>query len=416
VIVAVIVAAGVIGGGGGSGAQGARPAASPASIPVARIERRVERLRGLRFERPLHVTFAPPAKARKIYDTATRSERLRRRELIDEEEMKLLGLLEPGQDLHRYLDAIGSEQVLGFYDDHSKRLVVVTGRSGSRSLQEITLAHELVHALEDQHFHVRSRGTPSDDRASAETALAEGTATALMVDYADHYMGLGAALDAFAGLGGDKTKLPPFIEDLLLFPYEQGATFVNTFRGANGGWRAIDKIIRFRRPRSTEQVIHPDKYVRGEAPAAVPAARVGPLLRGWTKLDRTGIGELDLRLLFEHVGGTKDRAAAAGWGGGALELWRKRGRGPCPAPCVARDAAVMTLVWDTPLDREQGEAALRSVFEHGLSGKRLALGQGTGLWSSRGGAIAMRAGGRRTDVAFAPAPSLAAKLLAPRRT
>jgi hypothetical protein len=416
VIVLVIAGAAVIGGGeeskSGSAGSGAADAASAGRhVRVAPIERRVERLRGLRFRRPLKITFAPPSRAQALLHAASEAEYGRRDQLIDEEDLKLLGLLDPAAHLDRYLRAIEREQVLGFYDERSKRLVVVTGKTANRSLQEITLAHELVHALEDQNYGVRTKSGLNDDRALAESALFEGTATALMTDYATRYMNLGDALGLLDVTGAD-TKLPPFLEDQLLFPYVQGEQFVNAFR-LRGSWRAVNKVIAFRRPRSSEQVMHPAKYAVGEAPVAVASPRgVGRTLGdGWRRLRTTEIGELDLKLLFDHVGGVKDEQAAAGWGGGRFELWRKTGKGSCSAPCVSRDAAVISLAWDARADRVEGEAAFQRVFERGLKGRRLASGAGVGLWSSRGGAIGMRGVGKRTMVVLAPSSALVARIL-----
>jgi hypothetical protein len=409
VIVVVIAIAAVIGGGDDGESQPARakaPAGRPARIDVAKIERRVERMRGLRFRRPLSITFASPQRAQAIIGEVTKAEYPRRDMLVDEEELKLLGLLPPSANLERYLRAIDAEQVLGFYDDRgSKRLVVVREASAGRALQEITLAHELTHALEDQHFGIASPEGLSDDRELAEASLFEGTATALMIDYATKYFSPDDALEALGDVGDEETKLPPFIEDLLAFPYDQGERFVNSLR-IGKSWRAVDKVIRFRRPQTSEQVIHLDKYATDEKPSPVTLPDAGRTLgSGWKRLEKSTLGEVDLRLLFEHVGhvrAAKSEEAEAGWGGGSFELWRRSQNGSCPSPCVARDAAVLALAWDSRRDRRQAADAFRRVFERGLEGRRLAARGGVGLWSSRGGAIGMTTRGRETRVAFAP--------------
>ena len=94
-----------------------------------------------------------------------------------------------------------------------------------------------------------------DDAALAASALAEGTATALMVDYAIRYMDIRDVL-ALASQS-ESESLPPFLEKLLLFPYLEGEKFVNDFRGERKSWKPIDAIYRFRRPRSAEQILHP---------------------------------------------------------------------------------------------------------------------------------------------------------------
>jgi hypothetical protein len=415
----VLLAAALIGDGGDGGearrsGESARASEAPKKLNVRRIARRVERLRGLRFRRQLEVTLATPARTSSLLRRAADVSYSVREQLVDEEALKLLGLIEPSTDLREALRGIVAEQVAGFYDLRSRRLVVRKGPSDSTGLQEITLAHELVHALEDQHFGVRGKSGLSDDAALAETALFEGTATALMTDYADRFLDLGELVGVVESVSGTETKLPKFIERTLLFPYEEGAKFITTFR-ERGNWRAVDQVLRLRHPSSTEQVLHPEKYAVDEKPVKV---RVGEatrrLGRGWRRLDATTVGELDLRLLFRQVGGlSRPAPPAAGWGGGRFELWRRgdAGGSSCNAPCIAQDVGLLRLAWDSVPDRDEGQAALRRVFEHGLEGKRLRSSATVGLWSSRGGAIGLVGRGLMTSVVFAPSASIAARLL-----
>lgn len=378
---------------------------------VARVARRVERLRGLRFERPVRPRFVDREEALEYVQRVSRSEYPDAERRIDEEGLKLLGLLDRPTDLRKALARVDQEQLLGFYDDKSKRLVVIRDPGVTRPLLEITLAHELVHALEDQRFGLRgSEGVP-DDSALAEAALAEGTATAVMVDYADRHLSLGETLElAQLPQGG---QLPPYLERLLLFPYLEGERFISTFRGERGGWKAVNSIYRFRRPRSSEQILHPRRYAVGERPGTVRAFAVGDALgTRWRRLRATALGEYDLRLLIDLGGGTRPVAGAEGWAGGCYELWR---RGPldddCAAPCVARDVALVRVRWDTARDRVEAEREFARVWEKGLEGRRLAMRAGVGAWSSRGGSIVMRGRGRETIVVLAPDAALAARLL-----
>jgi hypothetical protein len=234
-----------------------------------------------------------------------------------------------------------------------------------------------------------------------------------MTDYAGRYLKPADLLAVLENVSGTETKLPKFIERALLFPYIEGEKFVTTFR-EGGSWRAIDKVFELRHPSSTEQIMHPEKYAIDERPVRV---RVEDLTRrlgnDWVRLDSSTVGEFDIRLLFRQVGRVKGVAGAAGWGGGRFELWRHRTSGAprCPAPCVQRDVGVLRIAWDTPTDRSDGDNALRRVFERSLKGKAIARKAGVDLWSSRGGAIAMRSRGRQSTVVFAPSATLAARLL-----
>ncbi len=241
------------------------PAARLTSKDVERIAHRVERLRGLRFTKPVRPLFLDRDEAVELLERAGRAEYPRRDQLIDEETAKLLGLLEPKDSLSQVLDRIDQEQVLGFYDDRSKRLVVIRDAGVSRPLLELTLAHELVHALEDQRFGLDVGEGVRDDEVLAEASLAEGTATALMADYAAAHLGLADVL-SIADAAQD-AGLPEFIERQLLFPYLAGEEFVSVLRGESGGWDAVDSVYRYRRPRTSEQVIHPRKFAAGERAA-----------------------------------------------------------------------------------------------------------------------------------------------------
>jgi hypothetical protein len=381
------------------------PAARLTSKDVERIAHRVERLRGLRFTKPVRPLFIDRAEGVELLERAGRVEYPRRDQLIDEETAKLLGLLEPEDSLSQVLDRVDQEQVLGFYDDRSKRLVVIRDAGVSRPLLELTLAHELVHALEDQRFGLDVGEGVRDDEVLAEASLAEGTATALMTDYAAAHFGLADVLSV-ADVAQD-AGLPQFIERQLLFPYLAGEEFVSVLRGESGDWEAVDSVYRFRRPRTSEQVIHPRKFAVGEgaAPVTVPDLR----REGWNRLRRSSLGEFDIQMLLALNGARRPAEAAAGWGGGRFELWRRSSPG-CRTPCVRADLAWLRLRWDTAADQAVAEIALGEAFEKGLRARL----EGAGTWTSRGGAIALGLRGRETTIVFAPDKRLAAEALAAR--
>ena len=86
-----------------------------------------------------------------------------KRRAADEEILTLLGLLPEESDVRELAGTIFGEEVAGFYDDHTKEMTLVEGASGGTA-GEITLAHELTHALEDQHFDL-DRGVGPRRRA-----------------------------------------------------------------------------------------------------------------------------------------------------------------------------------------------------------------------------------------------------------
>jgi len=432
----LLLAAGFgLGGGGGQGAARARPA-QPASGPasparasatppaadparrVALIAVRVQAIRGLRFRHRLLPRRVSAAQARQEgladFDRSSAPARLH----AQEELLELLGLVPPGTNLRRLQAAVFGEQVAGFYDPRLKRLSIVQGVGGSGAgvgaLDDITLAHELNHGLEDQRFGIHDTSTGADDSSSAYTALVEGTATEVMTRYALRYVSSGQSLSGALGVLAQQQhtmKLPPYFEASLLFPYEAGQRFVESLYGFAHGWRLVNLALRYQPPLSTEQVLHPEKWLRIENPVPVRLAVGARLGRGWHRLTAGELGEWDTGQLLLRAGASPlvARAAAAGWGGARYELWRHGSGGAvagCSAPCRRRDALVVSWAWDTPHDAREFDAALPALLARGLH----ARGGGGSSWHLSGGAAAVSRRSQSTTLAFAPTRRLAAVL------
>ncbi len=219
-----------------------------------------------------------------------------------------LGLFEPGLDYQELMLDLLTEQIAGFYDQSSQELYIMEGLPAS--LQEPTMAHEIFHALQDQHFDIGrllapDQVTDNDDFTLARMALIEGDATVLMIDYelyghgilprgddvsiAD-MPGLAAMLmelntaemsavdqladdDAIDLGGGDAVpsltdsvlgSAPPIIRDALLFPYIEGMRFVLRAR-AGRSWEDFDAIYDDA-PLTTSQIFNPESYFDGPEP------------------------------------------------------------------------------------------------------------------------------------------------------
>ena len=199
-------------------------------------------------------------------------------------------------DLRDASASVFGEQVAGYYDPRSRRLRVVSGASTSgRVLNELVLAHELTHALEDQRLGLdQERLSTNDDRALAYLSLVEGSATDVMYDYGARYFSgeelLGGVLgSAFQGTGG----LPPFVTAQLVFPYQRGLEFVQRLVQVGGGKPAlVDAAHRSHPPVSSEQILHPDKYLRFEAPERVELDAGTVLGGGWRRVVARGHGRV----------------------------------------------------------------------------------------------------------------------------
>src|SRR4051812_14556282 len=190
------VVAVALGGESDSPAGGHSAGAGAVVREVATIARRDEQIRGLRFKhvpRPLLVT---PAETRRESLAQLDRDYPAARRRTDEDLLELMGLVPAGTDLRSVEGDVSGGEVAGYYDTKRKRLAVVNGPAAdNRVVAEITLSHELTHALEDQRFGVRDL-TPSgaDDGATAYTALVEGTATTVMDEYTRRFIPPGSAL------------------------------------------------------------------------------------------------------------------------------------------------------------------------------------------------------------------------------
>jgi hypothetical protein len=373
---------------------------------VGEIAERVEEVRGLEFKRPPRLEFLTPAAVRRL--SAKELARVPSEDIDGAEEtLKLLGLIRPEDDLRELVNTLIADETAGFYVPRTDRLVLVRGAVGGGILAEIALAHELVHALEDQHFDLETDELSGlGDRSTARSALNEGTATVAMVEYAVKHLGLEGRremlLDEIARVSGLDvgSDLPPYLKRVAVFPYTAGTPYVDRIV-ERGGWVAVDRLIESGAPQSTEQVIHE----RDEPPLRPPALASRPHEGAWRRVDGGQLGELDTEeLLRVGVRGALAERAAEGWGSGRYELWRN---GPlrdpgCAAPCRRRDLFTAGWRMDSPREAEELDSALRGYLAAGLDARR--SGQG---WLLEGGAAAVERNGDRVALAFAPTPALA---------
>jgi hypothetical protein len=361
-MIAALFGVGVV-TGEGSDPEGSDPPAEPSegSDPsIDRVARRLERIRELEFERIPPVQTVSADEAREEGLAQLDDDYPPKQRAADEQVLILLGLLPEGSDIRELAGTIFGEEVAGYYDDEKKEMTLVEG-SGAGDEGEITLAHELTHALEDQHFGLELAEGAVDDETTAHAALVEGTATVAMLDYTARHLTGGvvdrdqilAQLQA-TDLFESESDLPPYLQHSLLFPYSAGARFVDEI----GTWGPANRALRGPGPVSTEQILHPEKYRAREKPLPVKIpAPAGP---GWEKASSGTIGEFDTaELIRSSDSQVRAERAAAGWGGGRYALWRKGG------------SSVLTLAWrwDTRRDAAEFASALPRYIERTLDGR-----------------------------------------------
>jgi hypothetical protein len=286
-----------------------------------------------------------------------------------------LGMLQPDEDLRAlYLSLLGS-QIAGFYNSETQVMNVIPllGDDPGESLsftEEIIFVHEYIHALQDQHFGLSFIDdeifTNNPDRVIAALGLVEGDATLVMNAYAISVAETNplAALSLLVeGAASGTLTLPPGIPQSLtrelLFPYEGGLTFVQALYD-NGGWEAVNAAFDAL-PQTSEQVLHPEKYLDGELGLEITTAALN-VNDSWREVWVTAIGEYYLReLLFSaDVAQADVNRAAAGWDGDQVRIYVND---------AGMTALSLTIAWDTTDDRDEfaqiyGEA----VFGTALNG------------------------------------------------
>lgn len=308
-----------------------------------------------------------------------------------------LGMLDEPIDLAGALrDAMLSQA--GAYYDPADEVFYYLMTGLPTILMNTIAAHELVHALQDQHFDLDAlmadaMGDPdaavrNDDRASAMQFLVEGDATLTMTlhqfllmkaepGFADVAgtirMQAGMSLDGFiaqsqsmgALLGEDSPltaameamdAIPRYILEPLMGAYVKGALFCLEVAQA-GGWEALDAVYADL-PVSTEQVLHPARYIAEErdmpTPMALPELAA---LRGHELLDGATHGELFLRVLLANLGLDDDtvRHAADGWDGDVYHAYDVDGD----------TLIVLATTWDSAADAYEFQEA----YAEGLASK-----------------------------------------------
>jgi hypothetical protein len=312
------------------GAAAAHP--SPAAREnrlIARMLPRVMKARGLDAKRPVPgvlldrdalIARVKEHVARELPPEAIRNEGLA---------LQLFGFVPTEFDYEAAQYRLLEDQLAGYYEPSDGTMYMASDLGDQEA--EATLAHELVHALQDERWNLESRSkyvAGDGDRSEAVSALAEGDATSAMFDVLIARAGQGGGTktaldvpdDVFAdqirdAMGqGPGASAPHVMRTSLAAPYIYGTLFVHALR-RHGGWAAVDGAWD-NPPATTEQILHPDKWLSREAPIAVPVPPFAALGADWKVADEDSEGELGTRLAFEEwMDPAAAAAASADWGG-----------------------------------------------------------------------------------------------------
>lgn len=287
---------------------------------------------GLEIRRPVDFQLQPAVEARAFIERQLDEQAAELRGT--ERSYREFGLLPETLDLRGLLLELYTEQVVGYYDPGTTRLYVVEGMS--RAAAEPVVAHELVHALQDQHTDLDSLVAPArgNDRQMAAQAAAEGQATVVMmalqaarlarrpIDPAalpDLGPVLGPALEAEHEEFPVFARAPRIVREALFFPYLHGAIFVQALYRH----RPVDEDIPVPfgdlLPTSTQQVMNPmDRFIRTRAePLEI---RFGPPSAGWSIAYENTLGKFELTVLLTEYLGEPAADVAVGWAGDRYAL------------------------------------------------------------------------------------------------
>jgi hypothetical protein len=325
----------------------------PYADRVATAVPQIEAATGLKFKTPPKLEVRSRAQVRefllKTFEETNRPSEVRG----EESAFKLFGLIPDTLKLQQFLISLYTEQIEGYYDPGTKVLYVV--QDAPEDLVNITITHELVHALQDQYVNLDSieKTTGNSDRQAAAQAVMEGQAT-----YEQTSIMLGGGSLATRLPGGIETirqtireqqatmpvfaSAPMAIQEAVLFPYLSGFEFIRRADAHGRKAHLLDSL-----PTSSEQIVSDAAYFG--TPRDEPSDVILPPTTDTASYEET-MGEFGTRLfLYQHLQNNTDAISAAqGWDGDRYRVVRTP-KGP---------GLVWVSVWDSPVEGAQFVDAL----------------------------------------------------------
>jgi hypothetical protein len=359
---------------------------------VARTMARIEVVRELEFTETVPVEVMSRAEYREQFDFGSSDDE----EFVAWNDQVWEALLIVGEN-SRTDDELGTlygSSVLGFYSPSRDEIVIVSD-SPTPAIDRGTLAHELVHALQDQQFGLGG-GFETQDAQLARNGIVEGDARYVERLYLSRCGeewdcvptpqsgggGDGEAGDGGSGSDGGNQQTAPSQPNLGLYltiyqPYSDGPNFVHTLY-QQGGWDAVNAVYD-EMPASTEQTIHPAKYPH-ERPVEVTIPDRSAA--DWSRFDRDPVGDTvgeaslyatfwyqrytDRSDLRQNTGAFSDfnynTSVTAGWAGDLVVPYRSD---------AGEYGYVFRTEWDTPADAREFHDAYTTTLTLMLGGEEV---------------------------------------------
>lgn len=385
---------------------------------VAAILREVSQIRQLPILRPVKSGAQSRVAVGQMIDKSTNTPEWRQRIRVSELEMKKLGLVPADFKMQPFMVGLMSEQIAGYYDPKTKMFYLA--ERVPRAEQDTIMAHELTHALQDQHFNLaRFEQWPRGDFDAelAAHALIEGDATFTQSRYMmNHRPGLLAMLQSLWLVVTNSQQIknaPRGFRETLLFPYTKGMAWVGQLY-QHGGWPRVSQAF-INLPQSTSQILHVEKYLAHQAPVKIQLPDASRKFgAGWKRTDYDVNGEWGYYvILSQYLSGRATAShAASGWRGDHYATYE----GP-----RAGDLMIEQLSqWDTPQAATEfcnayNQRTLLRYQQEGLAGGAdddLTPATPRWMWHTKQGTVILeRRGSRVLILEGVPGRMDAAKLL-----
>jgi len=289
----------------------------------------------LPIRQPLKKSLRSKQEIRTYLIQADKEDKNDEQRYADAKSLEAFGLIPRNFPLDSFMLDVLTEQVAGLYDPKAKEFYIADWIPSDE--QRDVMSHELTHALEDQSFDVDpwiKAARPNDDAELARDSVSEGTALAAMLDYSlrDQHLSVREIGDvttlirpgAVEEMDKDSNlaKAPIVIRDGLLFPYLAGTSFSQQFLKAHTGWQDLHLLFE-RPPVSTQQIMHPDFYLKNVGPAKVTLPKLkGIVPADWKPLEENVMGEFGLEeILKQFLDPARAAQLAPSWDGDRYALF-----------------------------------------------------------------------------------------------
>lgn len=264
---------------------------------------RIQLLRGLEFEHRVDIELVTREEFRAEYGDRLSADPEPGIRALDNAQHEALFLVGPDEDVFEVRRNNRGDAVLGFYQPSQERIVIVSRNDPATLDDEITLAHELLHALQDQRFDLASLDGGTLDAVNARNGLVEGDAVAVENEYEQRCeTGEWQCVDAeTSGTGGIGDSFHFGVYFVGFFPYAEGPTFINHHREA-GDWEAINRMYE-NQPTASAEIIYPETY---DADAYGEATLDDRSTDEWERIetdngDHATVGQAGLTAMFAYT-------------------------------------------------------------------------------------------------------------------